>query len=454
MQAKMASSAQESFSKTIKGAEELLYWLDCCGLQTEGLWRLPGDAIRQRELQELIARERSPGLTMEDDSHTVVQVALWWLKTQVPGRVFSQEQLHYLSEAHLIEGEVSPNKVPTSAWNTDKIKAVLSQLSPEKSRVLKVFVQHWRRVIDHQTINKMSAKNIATSVMQALAPETGGTFEELVTLHGLHGPLTAILERADAFFVEWQGDNHEDEPPSSPSLPQGIFTIHQPSEGTAQSQALEMMLALHEMEWDRVAEVPGGATSPALSHSSGRLVGGQLPCCWWLANELELTPPGGADPEALEVALSIMGLWDSAMALRATVTSWEELDQRLPKVLHSRLQALEECVVQNCPESCGQRDRAPFLFGALSYVDFLLLNLIEGLTAALGARRASLICECIPTALSAAEALRKEPAIEEYLNAAPSILASDMRHNGLMPLQGHEAFSLSKSLWLHDPRWE
>ncbi|KAF2397371.1 RhoGAP-domain-containing protein [Trichodelitschia bisporula] len=152
---------------------QCLLAVDTFGLDTEGIYRLNGNASHIKALREKFDTDnvqvdfRNP----EDFNHDVnnpVGLLKEFLR-QLPDPLFTNRAYRALIDAA---------RVPDPIIRRDSVHAVINELPDSHYATLRALVLHLRRVVDHEDKNRMSATNLAVVLAPSVMGTHGGPVEE------------------------------------------------------------------------------------------------------------------------------------------------------------------------------------------------------------------------------------------------------------------------------------
>ncbi|XP_037084643.1 rho GTPase-activating protein 21-like [Pollicipes pollicipes] len=205
------------------------------GLDTEGLYRVPGNNAAIKSLSEAVNRGIHSVNLQADPRWTDVNVISSLLKS------FFRKLPDSLVTIELYPQFIDTSKIEDPERRRLQLRKLVQELPDHNYETLKYLLRHLRRVTEHSHVNKMDLKNLAIVFGPTLVRSSDDSTSVLVTdMSQQCGIVKTLISEYDWFFPADETDEAADEPPplpdSSPPLSAPVLPAphHSPLFSTVQ----------------------------------------------------------------------------------------------------------------------------------------------------------------------------------------------------------------------------
>ncbi|KAI8887601.1 RhoGAP-domain-containing protein, partial [Backusella circina FSU 941] len=157
------------------------------GLKTEGIYRKSGTHSQMTELKEAFDQNKDPNLSKYDDINVISSLLKLYLR---------EASTCLLSQEFVLDSSLN------SKERLNKTYALLHNLPLEAYCTIKFIMQHLKRVHQHQSVNRMPAKNIAVVFGPTLMRFDNEGNEEL-QMNNMIKTIEYIIDQSHILFADF-----------------------------------------------------------------------------------------------------------------------------------------------------------------------------------------------------------------------------------------------------------
>lgn len=175
--------------------------IDAKGLQTIGIYRVPGNNASITALSDEINRNFID-VPLEDprwkDLHVVSSLLKAYLRKMPDSLVTSALYPHF----------IKADKIKDPKVRLEELRKLVRNLPKHNYHTLRHVIRHLKRVSDNSQVNKMEAKNLAIVFGPTIVRPEDETMESMVTnMNSQCQIVESLITNADWFFPESEGEN-------------------------------------------------------------------------------------------------------------------------------------------------------------------------------------------------------------------------------------------------------
>ena len=188
---------------------QAVQWLNQHALDNVGLWRDGGDTDAVDKLRDEFQNGRHVDFLVDEPANNVTGLVIRWL-LQVPGKLLGPETTNNLIQAAQLEATERPGAM----WRA------LRQVDQHSKTVLGSLLDHWHRVCDHSSNNRMNPRNVAIVVFGAV-----GKFEQAASMTKMLPAIELLIQMGSSAVActleeaEAAADSVVEQPLYSPRAP-------------------------------------------------------------------------------------------------------------------------------------------------------------------------------------------------------------------------------------------